>query len=72
MSAQGTYQQPLILWSWIGDNRAEIFHRIVEHIELTVIAVIIGLLISLPLGIYAYRHRRAYGPIAAITGLLYT
>lgn len=71
-SAQGTFQQPLILWSWIGDNRDEIFHRLLEHIELTVIAVVVGLAISIPLGIYSYRHRRAYGPIAAITGILYT
>lgn len=72
IAAQGTYQQPLILWSWIGDNEPEIVHRILEHIELTTIAVAIGLAISLPLGIYAYRHRRAYAPIVAITGILYT
>ncbi|MFN2594588.1 MAG: ABC transporter permease [Actinomycetota bacterium] len=71
-SAQGTFEQPLILWSWIGDNKDEIFHRLFEHIELTAIAVVIGLAISIPLGIYSYRHRRAYGPIAAVTGILYT
>ncbi|MEA2477014.1 MAG: osmoprotectant transport system permease protein, partial [Actinomycetota bacterium] len=70
--AQGSFQQPLILWSWIGDNRAEILHRVIEHVELTAIAVFLGLLISFPLAIYAYRHRRAYGPIAVITGILYT
>jgi osmoprotectant transport system permease protein len=43
-----------------------------EHIELTVLAVAIGLLISLPLGIYAYRHPGFYGPVTWVTGLLYT
>lgn len=62
----------LFRWSWIGDNGSEIAERTVEHLQLTGIAVVIGLLISFPLGIYAYRHRRAYTPITAVTGILYT
>ena len=62
----------LIRWSWVADNRGAIFEKILEHLQLTGIAVTIGLLISLPLGIYAYRHRRAYAPITIFTGFLYT
>lgn len=62
----------LIRWSWIGDNGSEIAERTVEHLQLTGIAVFLGLLISFPLGIYAYRHRRAYTPITVSTGILYT
>ncbi|MPZ70206.1 MAG: ABC transporter permease subunit [Actinobacteria bacterium] len=43
-----------------------------EHLRLTAIAVVIGFAISFPLGVLAYRHRRTYGPITAVTGILYT
>jgi len=50
----------------------EIGLAFVQHLQLTAIAVVIGLAISLPLGIYAHRHRRAYPPITWFTGALYT
>jgi osmoprotectant transport system permease protein len=62
----------MIDWERIVDERAEIMFRIGQHLQLTVIAVVVGLIISLPLGIYAYRHRWAYGPITGVTGILYT
>ena len=46
--------------------------RLVEHIELTVLAVGFGLLIALPLALLSVRYRRLYGPVLAITGILYT
>ncbi|MDQ3985018.1 MAG: ABC transporter permease [Actinomycetota bacterium] len=65
-------EQPFIRWDWIADNLDEIWARLIEHVELSAIAVGVGLLISFPLGVYAYRHRRAYGPVTAVTGVLYT
>jgi osmoprotectant transport system permease protein len=62
----------LIRWSWIVDNRAEIYERLMEHLQLTVIAVVIGLVISFPLAVFAYRHGKAYAPITIFTGILYT
>lgn len=59
-------------WDYVTDQRDEILARLVQHLQLTGIAVGLGILISIPLGIYAFRHRRAYGPIAGITGTLYT
>jgi osmoprotectant transport system permease protein len=64
--------EPLIRWSWVGDHLDEIWSRFLEHIELTVLAVVIGLAISLPLAVFSHRHRRAYPPITFVTGLLYT
>jgi osmoprotectant transport system permease protein len=64
--------RPLIDWDWIGRNLDDVAEKLLEHLQLTGIAVGVGLLISLPLGIYAYRHRRAYGPVAGVSGLLYT
>ena len=63
---------PLFEWDWVLDHLAEIRTQTWEHVVLTVIAVAIGLLISFPLGVYAFRHRRAYAPITWVTGLLYT
>ena len=45
---------------------------LMEHIELTVLAVLFGLLIALPLALLSVRYRRLYGPVIAITGVLYT
>lgn len=59
-------------WEWINGHRSRILHLLIEHIELTVIAVTVGFVISFPLAVYAYRHRRAYLPITWVTGLLYT
>lgn len=67
-----TLAEELIDWSRIVDERGELWTQLVEHVSLTAIAVLIGLLISLPLGIFAYRHRWSYTPITGITGILYT
>jgi osmoprotectant transport system permease protein len=61
-----------IRWEWIADHADDIWSQLVEHVELTVVAVVVGLAISLPLGIFAYRVRTAYPPIAFIAGFLYT
>jgi osmoprotectant transport system permease protein len=59
-------------WGWISDHTDLIWTKFVEHLELTVIAVVIGMLVSLPLGVYSHRHKIAYPPIASVAGLLYT
>ncbi len=69
--------EPLVRWEWVRDHLTRycsdcVPTRTWEHIQLTVLAVAIGLLISLPLGIYAYRHPRFYGPVTWVTGFLYT
>lgn len=59
-------------WSWVIDHLDDIQVQAIEHVQLTVLAVGIGLLISFPLAVYAHRHRRFYGPVTAVTGVLYT
>lgn len=59
-------------WAWISGHRSRILHLLLQHVQLTVIAVAVGFLISFPLAVYAYRHRATYLPITWITGLLYT
>lgn len=59
-------------WPWIGDNVDVIRHDLWVHVELTVIAVVAGLVVSVPVGIWAQRHRRALGPVLGGAGVLYT
>ena len=63
---------PAFDFAWIADHTGQIFSKLIEHLELTFLAVGIGFLIALPLGILAFRHRRLYPPITWITGTLYT
>ena len=59
-------------WNWIDRNTALIRHDLWVHIELTLISVVAGLVIALPLGIWAQRRRRLLGPVLGFTGMLYT
>jgi len=69
--------EPLVRWDWVREHLSCfgtdcIRTRTWEHVQLTLLAVVIGFLISFPLGVFAHRHQRVYPPITFITGLLYT
>jgi osmoprotectant transport system permease protein len=59
-------------WDWVLDNRSDVWLALGEHFYLTLLAVAVGFLISFPVGIYVFRHRRLYGPVTAVAGILYT
>lgn len=65
-------EEQFIRWDWIGDHMDDVYARLLEHGELTAIAVVIGFLISFPLSLFAYRHRWAYAPIIWVTGVFYS
>lgn len=69
--AQST-EEPFFRPEWVGRNLDRIWEQLLEHAYLTGLAVAIGLLISIPAGVFAYRHRRAYPPITWFAGFLYT
>jgi osmoprotectant transport system permease protein len=58
--------------TWMVDHLDDLVARTFQHIVLTAIAVSVGFLISLGLAIVAIRRRRAYGPILALSAILYT
>ena len=64
--------EPLIQWDWIASHLDEFAFRLGEHIELTVIAVVVGFIIAFALSLLILRLPRAEGPITWITGTLYT
>lgn len=68
----GAVEDPWIRWSWISGHVPVIRDALAQHIELTVIAVVVGLLIAIPLGLVAWRQRLLRGPIFSVTGILYT
>ena len=61
----------IIRWSWVGDHLHEIWHALVQHLELTLIAVSVGFAISVVLAAIAIRFRIVYQPINAIAGVMY-
>jgi osmoprotectant transport system permease protein len=62
----------LIDWAWIADHVDEIAAKTVQHIYLTAISVSIGFVIAFGLAVWSVRRRAVYGPLIAITGILYT
>jgi osmoprotectant transport system permease protein len=64
--------RPFIRWDWIWGHLDDVRTQLLEHLWLTVLAVGIGLAISVPLAVYAYRHRRAYPATTFLAGILYT
>jgi osmoprotectant transport system permease protein len=56
----------------VSNHGADILAATRQHVELTGIAVGLGLVISLPLGLAARRWRRAEGPVLGFTGALFT
>jgi osmoprotectant transport system permease protein len=67
-----TSGEPLIRWDWIGSHLDEIALRIGEHLELTLIAVVVGLIIAFALSFAGLRIPRLYPPITWVSGILYT
>jgi osmoprotectant transport system permease protein len=57
---------------WIADNLDRYQKPLLQHIELTLIAVAIGFAIAFSLGLLAHRRRWLIPPITQITGILYT
>jgi osmoprotectant transport system permease protein len=62
----------LIRWSWVGDHLDDIRGYLVQHVQLTVLAVLFGLLLAFPLALAAIRWPRLYSPILGFTGMLFT
>jgi len=58
--------------AWLAGHLDAILFRTVQHLYLTAITVAVGFAISFGLAVWAVRRRNAYGPIVAVTGLLYT
>jgi osmoprotectant transport system permease protein len=63
---------PWLRWTWVTTHLDVIWAATRQHIELTAIALALGLLLSFPLALLARRWRWLEAPILSTTGILYT
>jgi len=63
---------PIVRWEYFIDEWDQIQRALIEHLELTVYAVALGLVASAGLSAIALRHRWTLGPINGFTAFLYT
>ncbi|MCM3502373.1 ABC transporter permease subunit [Microbacterium sp. P26] len=58
--------------NWVGNNLDLIAQLTVVHLRQSLIALVVGFVISIPLGWVAWRYRLVRSSVITITGLLYT
>ncbi len=63
---------PWVNWDWVSRHIPLFEDALLQHVRLTVVAVVVGFLLSLPLGVAAYRWRLFRNPILAVFGIFYT
>jgi osmoprotectant transport system permease protein len=63
----------LFCWDWVQSNWSDTLGpALVQHIQLTLIAVVIGFVISFAAALVAYRYDWFELPFSALSGFLYT
>ena len=58
--------------NWVGNNLDLIGQLTLVHLRQSLIALVVGFVISIPLGWVAWRYRLVRSGVITITGLLYT
>lgn len=66
-----TEGEPVFRVDWVLEHLDTLAQRSGEHMLVTVIAVVAGFVISFGLALAVRRYPRIYGPILAISGILY-
>ena len=63
---------PWFSWSYVTDNGSAILGYLGEHVRLTVLAVVIGAVIALPLALIGRRFRWLAAPLLGVSTIVYT
>jgi len=58
--------------TWVLDNLDLIWSLTLDHIRQSVIAIVLGFVIAIPIGWAAWRYTTLRGPVLSTIGLLYT
>lgn len=66
-----TAGEPIFRLDWVVEHLDTLAQRIGEHLLVTVIAVVAGFVISFGLALAVRRYPPLYGPILAVSGVLY-
>jgi len=64
--------QPWVDWGWLSTHVPYVWAAVQQHVELTVISVVVGLALALLLGILAHLWRGLKLPLLAAFGAFYT
>jgi osmoprotectant transport system permease protein len=62
---------PFFRWSYVTSQWSQIQGDLVQHIKLSLIAVALGTLISIPLAVLAWRYRIVRAPVFGVSSALY-
>jgi osmoprotectant transport system permease protein len=63
----------LFCWDWVRDHWGDTLEpKLIDHIELTLIAVSIGFVLAFALALVVHRYRPLEGPIGVTAALIYT
>jgi len=63
--------EPLVRWNWIADHVGELADHTGAHLRLALVPVVLGLIISIPLGMACHRWRWLYSPAVTAANILY-
>jgi len=58
--------------SWLSANRDYVLDLTLTHLWLSVLPIVLGFVLALPIGWFASRHPRLRGPLLGAGGILYT
>jgi osmoprotectant transport system permease protein len=61
-----------ICGAYLSSRRQILWDAVLQHLHLTAVSVLLGLVIALPLAVAARRWRWAAGPVLGVTTVLYT
>ncbi|MGE0026486.1 MAG: ABC transporter permease [Thermoleophilia bacterium] len=64
--------EPLIRWNYISDQWDDIQAKLIDHIELVLISMAFGIVLSAGLAFLALRYRWTAGPVTTVSALIYT
>jgi osmoprotectant transport system permease protein len=70
--ASSSSSSPLHFWGYFMDHRSQDLTWLWDHVYLSLIPVVIGLVLALPLGWLSRRYEWVYPPMVSVMGLLYT
>lgn len=57
-------------WNFLITRREEISNLIIEHIELTVLAVVLAIMVGIPLGILITRYKKLSAPVIGFANVI--
>jgi osmoprotectant transport system permease protein len=61
-----------VRWDWLAANGDKIQRYLTQHVRITLVSLLLGTLVAVPLGIVGHRVRRSYPVILVITSVIYS